>query len=186
MKIEIQALNLFGNMVSFMVGRSQFDELQALLDKQKKGVPLVAEIKPKRKKRSTSANGKCWAICEEIARELSKDGEIYTGEDVYKQAIRDYGYYVDKNIPGDLVQDWIKLWDTRGIGWTADEIAIYKDHSEVRCYVGSSWYDTAQMSRLLDGLKADAEALGIMVLTDSERALLLDEWEKMEATNERG
>lgn len=180
MKIDIQALNLFGNMVSFMVGRSRFDELQALLDKQRKGVQLVAEIKPKVKKRSLSANGKCWAICDEIARELSKDGQIYTKEDIYMEAIRNYGAFVDKTIPGELVQDWISLWNTRGLGWMAEEIAIYKDRSEVRCYVGSSRYDTAQMARLIDGLKNDAEALGIDVLTESERALLLDEWDKLE------
>lgn len=184
MKIDIQALNVFGNMVSFMIGRTQAEEMQAILEKQKKGAQLVVEIKPKTHKRSLSANGKCWAICDEIAKELSKDGQIFTKEDVYKEAIKNYGAFVDKLVPGNLVGDWIELWNTRGLGWMAEEIAIYKDRSEIRCYVGSSRYNTAQMSRLLDGLKRDAEDLGIMVLTDSERALLLDEWDKLEVHNE--
>lgn len=184
MKIDIQELNLFGNMVSFMVGRSQFIEMQQLLDKQKNGAKLEAEIKVKKKKRSLSANGMCWAICEEIAREMSKDGQVFTKEDVYKEAVRNYGAFVDKLVPSDLVNDWIELWGTRGLGWMAEEIAIYKDHSDVRCYVGSSRYNTQQMSRLLDGLKADAEDLGIMVLTESEKALLLDDWEKLGGKND--
>lgn len=46
----------------------------------------------------------------------------------------------------------------------------------VFAYEGSSQYDTLQMSRFIDHLIQDAEALGIDTLSDREKSLLLEDW----------
>ena len=48
----------------------------------------------------------------------------------------------------------------------------------VRVYYGSSTYDTAQMSALLDSLIQDAEALGIPTITPKEEERMLGKWAK--------
>ena len=45
-------------------------------------------------------------------------------------------------------------------------------------YYGSSEYDTAQMSRLIDLLIAECREQGIETKTPAELAALMEEWEK--------
>ena len=46
----------------------------------------------------------------------------------------------------------------------------------VTLYYGSSTYDTKQMSRLIDNIVQDCQAVGIETLTPDKLALLLEEW----------
>ena len=46
----------------------------------------------------------------------------------------------------------------------------------MKCYYGSSSYDTQQMSRLIELAVADAKELGIETLTPNEIAELLAFW----------
>lgn len=52
-----------------------------------------------------------------------------------------------------------------------------KDFTHYKVFKGSSEYDTREMSIFLDGIVSEAESLGIPVLSDSELALLKEEWE---------
>ena len=49
-------------------------------------------------------------------------------------------------------------------------------YRNLRCYYGSSTYDTKQMSQLIDNLVQDCKALGIETLTPDKLALLTEEW----------
>jgi hypothetical protein len=44
------------------------------------------------------------------------------------------------------------------------------------CYYGSSYYDTAQMSRLIELAVQDCKELGIETRSEEEIASLLGEW----------
>lgn len=48
----------------------------------------------------------------------------------------------------------------------------------VRAYYGSSRYNTKQMSRLIDSLMEDCEAVGIVTISEKDKGLLLDDWDK--------
>lgn len=178
MKFEIQKLNIFMDMLTIPFPKSQGLELQKLLDKLAKGKSLTVEIKQVSKKRSLNANGMCWAICQQIAEELSKDGVMYTKEDVYREAIKHYGAFVIKEIPDDLLQDWLEMWRNKGLGWIAEPISARMTSTDVICYKGSSEYDTTQMARLIDGLIQDAESVGLSVLSEADKDLLLTNWAK--------
>lgn len=43
-------------------------------------------------------------------------------------------------------------------------------------YHGSSTYDTAQMSRLIDNIVQDCKALGIETMTPDKLSILKEEW----------
>ena len=178
MKFDTRDIGTFANVLQLPLPKSLGVEMGQLLAKVKDGKTLTVEIKVKTKKRSLTANGKCWAICQEIALELSKDGDVYTKEDVYRNAIKEYGVFVVKPIPDELLGDWLKMWQSRGLGWFAEPVRAYSNYTDVACYRGSSDYDTAQMARLIDGLIQDAKSIGLLVMTEAERTLLLEEWEK--------
>ena len=52
------------------------------------------------------------------------------------------------------------------------------DRLTLRCYKGSSTYDTKQMARLIDYLIDEAKGLGINTMSEREKSLLLIEWSK--------
>ena len=47
---------------------------------------------------------------------------------------------------------------------------------QLQCYFGSSTYDTQEFTRLLDGVISEARELGITLISDADRALMLAEW----------
>ena len=44
------------------------------------------------------------------------------------------------------------------------------------CYHGSSTYDTKEMSLLIDWLVDEAKSLGVDVISEADKALLVEEW----------
>lgn len=135
--------------------------------------PGEYEITKQRKKRSLDANSFMWALCEKIGKELSM-----SSIEVYKNAIRECGVYTPLPIRNDAVEEFSRIWAAHGIGWfivVADDSKI-PGYKLVLAYNGSSTYDTKQMSRLIDSLVQDANALGIDIMNERERSLLLDAW----------
>lgn len=80
--------------------------------------PGEYEITRAKKRRSTDANAKCWAMCEEIARAVG-----ITKEEVYRRNIKEVGDCVPLLIKSAAAADFSRSWSSRGIGWfteTAD------------------------------------------------------------------
>lgn len=135
--------------------------------------PGEYELKRVRKKRSLNANAYCWALASQIAEAVG-----ITKEDVYRRNIRDVGEYTPLPVKADAVDEFQRIWKGHGVGWFADVIddSKIKGYKLLFAYHGSSTYDTAQMSRLIDSLIQDAKAVGIETLSDREKSLLLEEW----------
>ena len=127
------------------------------------------------KKRSLDANAMMWAFCEKIAKKLGK-----SKEDVYRDEIRQVGVYYPLPIKADAVDEFSSIWKTHGIGWFVDVIDDSKLPGYKLCfaYAGSSTYDTGQMSRLIDNVLQDAEALDIETKSQEEIERLLQEWKR--------
>lgn len=142
---------------------------------------LNIEVKKYRKKRSSEANGFCWYLCTELAKKLSTQEERLTKEDIYRNAIREVGIYRDFHIPEEEAKTLKVAWGMLGTGWISEQVDYGQDGDTIvlRCYYGSSQYNTAQMSRLIDYLVQDALAVGdIDVLSEKERQKMLEDWEK--------
>lgn len=131
-------------------------------------------VKKHREKRSLDANAMCWKICTDIANAVGT-----TKEDVYRSAIKSVGVYTPLPIRDEAVKAFQRNWESRGTGWILDVVDDSKLQGYKLCfaYFGSSTYNTAEMSRLIDNLVCDAKSLGIEVISESERSLLLGEWE---------
>lgn len=135
--------------------------------------PGEYEIKRAKKKRSLEANAYMWVLVDKIASAVGVDKVT-----VYREAI--------KNIAGnseivcvkqDAAEKLIKGWGHNGIGWIAETMPSKLEGCvNVVLYYGSSTYDTAQMSRLIDHIVDEAKQLGIETLTPAELERMKSAW----------
>lgn len=133
------------------------------------GVPLIVELKKKTKKRSLSANAYCWVLIGKIADKINA-----TKEEVYRRAIHEAGKWEVYTGAPQAMESLMRIWRKNGVGYQAEPLG---DGTSCMLYYGSSEYDTKQMSKLIDWLVDEAEALGIDVRTPEERVRMLEEWE---------
>lgn len=144
-----------------------------------KDADVSIEIKKYRKHRSLDANAYCWVLCDKIADKLCDDGEITTKEDVYRESIREIGVYKDfPNMAPDDAKTLRHAWQMLGTGWVTEQVDYSQDGEcvTVRCYYGSSQYNTKQMSRLIDNLVQDCRELGIETDTPEQIEKIKSLW----------
>lgn len=136
--------------------------------------PGEYELKKKPKKRSKNANAFCWDLCSRIAAVINS-----TKEEVYRKTIKEVGIYTPLPIKAEAVEEFKKIWSSHGVGWFVEVVDESKipGYKLIFAYNGTSTYDTAQMSRVIDSLIEDAKALGLEVLSEREKSLLLEDWE---------
>lgn len=141
-------------------------------------------VEKRKKKRSLNANAYLWEMCNQLAIELSKEGEIYTKEDIYRKAIKESGIYKDfPNLSPKDADTLRHAWEMLGVGWITEQVDYMPDGENViiRCYYGSSQYNTKQMSRIINHIVEDCNAVGIETMSDRERSLLIEQWGKSSA-----
>ena len=162
--------------------REMFDKL--------KNVNVEVEIKKVSQGRSMEANAYFWSLCGKIAKASSKystDGK----NEVYREAIKAKGESEQLLVREEAVNEFIRRWSQKGTGWFAelvddyfgpppeyndfmgDNVPVYK---VVEAYYGSSTYNTASMSRIIDYVVNIANDLGIETMTENERQKMIDLW----------
>ena len=132
---------------------------------------LTLEVTKYRKNRSLDANAYMWVLCDKIARKL-----ITTKEEIYRDIIRKVGAFDCVTVRSKAADSIITAWESRGTGWVADTISETNDCAIIALYYGSSCYNTAEFSRLLDEIISDAKELGIETATPDEIALMKARW----------
>jgi hypothetical protein len=136
---------------------------------------LSIEIKPYRARRSLDANAYAWVLMDKLAEKLNE-----SKENVYREFIKNIGGNSEivcvKNSALDRLRDG---WSKNGIGWQTDTFdSKIEGCTNVILYYGSSTYDTAQMSRLIDNVVQDCQAVGIETRTPDEIANMLSLWDQ--------
>lgn len=142
--------------------------------KSKKDKPYDLTIKEHREKRSLDANAYAWVLIHKLAQAMR-----IKPVEVYRQAIRDIGgNFTPMCVREKDVGRFIKSWEANGLGWPVDDLGASQVPGcrNLAAYHGSSTYDTAQMSILIDSLVQDCKALGIETLTEERLSLLKEEW----------
>ena len=141
----------------------------AELDKDKQYHLTLKEVK---KKRSLNANALAWKLMDKLSERIHE-----SSVDIYKGYIKNIGgvgeFY--QMIPG-AVKSFRRYWSNLGIGWQTDIVDEGEEYTTVIAYKGSSEFDTAQMSRLIDLIIQDCKSLGIETLDDIKIKYLIDEW----------
>lgn len=133
------------------------------------------EIKEHREKRSLDANAYAWVLIHKLASCMGMKPI-----EVYRNAIRDVGgNYTPMCIREKDVERFKKSWESNGLGWPVDDLGPSQVPGcrNLAAYHGSSTYDTAQMSRLIDNLVQDCKALDIETMPPDKLAALVGEWD---------
>lgn len=140
------------------------------LDEEKK---YKIEVKEHRKKRSLDANAYFWLLCDKLAAVLR-----IPKTDLYKIYIREIGgNSTTVCVQDKAVKTLVSGWGHNGLGWVADTTKSKIDGcTNVILYYGSSVYDTAQMSRLIDLIVQDCKEYGIETESPEELQRLVDMW----------
>lgn len=134
---------------------------------------LDVQIESHKNRRSLDANAYCWALIGQIAAATG-----IKKEEVYREEVKQVGGNCDTVcVKREAAENLTRHWRHNGLGWMAE---IFESKVpgcvNVNLYYGSSAYDTAQMSRLIDNVVQDAQALGIETKTPRELALLKEDW----------
>ena len=137
------------------------------------GRDLSIDIKQWREKRSLDANAYFWTLVDTLAEKL---GESIT--EIYRNAVREIGGNTETYCGlSDAVKKLCAVWIKKGIGWQAETFESKIDGClNVTLYYGSSEYDTAQMSRLIENIVQDCKAQGIETMTPAELERIKGEW----------
>lgn len=143
------------------------DELLSL------GGKLTVEVKRYRPQRSLDANAYLWVLCDKIAAALGSTKEL-----IYIELVRRVGRFDVVAVKQDAAESLIHGWSCRGLGWFALEMDGCKldGCTRVMLYYGSSTYDTAEMSRLIDEAVTEAKGLGLDTATPDEVARMMGLW----------
>lgn len=139
-----------------------------------KDKPYTAEIKETRKKRSLDANAYYWQLCGQLARALG-----IPAEEIYRRHIADMSNYETLCIETVALDRFRRRWVSGHLGRMIETRESKLDGcTTVLAYYGSSDFDTAEMSRLIDRCIEDCNSVGIDTISERERSLLLEEWGK--------
>ena len=150
--------------------KSQFlDGVDELKDCDK----LTVEIKKFRPRRALDANAYCWLLIGKLA-----ENQNLSVDEIYRHYIRDVGGNSEVVcVKNSAVERLKEGWGKNGLGWVTDTLpSKIEGCTCVVLYYGSSTYDTAQMSRLIELIVQDCKALDIETATPEELALLKERW----------
>lgn len=119
------------------------------------------EVKEKRPRRSLTQNAYYWAMLNRLARALGM-----ADSEVHLHMLREYGVCevlrLSARVPvGDYFDHYDVLYEDREGGEPWRVVKVYK---------GSSRMDSAEFSRLVNGMREECEAQGIDVATPEEVA----------------
>lgn len=178
-KISDMSLDFETGRARLTVTVNEKQNAMKMYDELKNCEKLDIKIAKHRKKRSNDANSYFWTLCGKLADKLSNDGDIHTKEEIYKRAIQEIGVYKDFcNLSPSDAKTLRHAWEMLGTGWITEQVDYMPDGENVivRCYYGSSRYNTKQMSRLISGIVQDCEAVGIETKTPDQIAEMLSLW----------
>lgn len=132
----------------------EFDKLSIKIDRYKA-------------KRSLNANNYAWKLITEIANETRQ-----SKEEVYLKMLKDYGQSDMVSVRAEIpVKHYFKYYEEAGESTLKGK--VFKHY---RVYMGSSEFDTLEMSIFIDGIVSEAKNLGIETMTPNEIARLKDLW----------
>ncbi len=145
--------------------RSEYDAL--------KDADVDIQIKKFRKHRTLDANAYAWVLIDKLAAKLKMPKA-----DVYRELIRNIGGVSQTVcVKSEAVESLRTGWARNGLGWFSEEFpSKLEGCTNVILYFGSSSYDTAQMSSLIDLLIEDCKAQGIETATPDEIARYKEGW----------
>ena len=154
-----------------ITGEENYNELLALKSQNKH-----VEIKEHKNYRSLDANSYLWVLLTKLQDKLS-----IPKEELYKNYIQKIGSSEILPVKNEAVDKFREAWQRNGLGWITETTKSKLDgFTNVIAYYGSSSYNTAEMSRLINEVVDDCKEQNIETKSDSEINSLLKQWGKNE------
>ena len=162
------------NKPMLMLEVNELNDFKQLVDDMNSLEKLSIEIKPYRARRSLDANAFAWVLMDRLAEKLN-----VSKEDIYREYIKNIGGNSEiVCVKDSALERLCEGWQRMGIGWQTDTFpSKLEGCTNVILYYGSSTYDSAQMSRLLDLIIQDCKEQGIPTETPDEIARMKSLWE---------
>lgn len=155
------------------IGADQQKPLLAFLEKFR-GFDIAAELSKWTKKRSLDANSYAWTIMTKIADALTASGATVTKDDVYLDMLKKYGQGGIAKIKNDDAERW-----KRTFKYTEPHEKLTEENAQYwRWWVGSSDYDSAEMSVFINGIITEADDMGIETLPPRELERMMNQWQR--------
>lgn len=133
---------------------------------------LSIEIKKYKNKRSLDANAYMWVLISKLEEKLNISKDI-----IYKDAIRNIGVYEVIPVKNEAVERFIEAWTKNGLGWVCETTkSKLEGYTNILAYYGSSTYNTAEMSRLIDFVVQECKQLNIETMSRTELDSLIESW----------
>lgn len=134
---------------------------------------LAIKVSKYREKRSNDANAYCWVLIGKLAEKLN-----IPRDEIYRDSIKQIGGNYDVVcVLDDAVDKLCRGWAKNGVGWQTDTMpSKIVGCTNVMLYYGSSTYDTAQMSRLINIVVDACREQGIETRTPDEIANMVSLW----------
>lgn len=121
------------------------------------------EAREWRRKRSLTQNAYYWALLNRLGLALG-----YPRDELHGHMLREYGVYDAFTVRADVpLRDYFRYYDVVRSG-QMDGVR----YSHVRAFKGSSEMDSAEFSKLLNGLIEECRQQGIETMTPEEAARL--------------
>lgn len=137
--------------------------------REKVHTAVLKEYRP----RSLDANAYFWVLCDKLAEKtrISKDR-------IYRNLIKEIGGNSETVcVQNNAVDKLCEGWGHNGLGWLTDTSeSKIEGCTNVTLYYGSSSYDTAQMSRLIDLTVQECREQEIETMTPEELSRLKEDW----------
>ena len=127
------------------------------------------EITKAKKKRSLNANNYAWQLITQIGNVLR-----LSKEDVYFDMLKQYGQGGAISVEERFADNFKRTYEYHESLGTSKLNGKTFEH--FRFWVGSSQYNTEEMSILIDGIVQEAEQLDIETLTPEELERMKCEW----------
>ena len=140
-----------------------------MFDKLNQCEKLAINIDKYRDKRSLDSNAYCWVLINKIA-----DAVGASKDEIYLAMLKKYGQTFVCKIPNKYIDQFKrseKYWEEHE-SLDAEEKAQY-----FRVWVGSSRYNTEEMSIFINGIVSEAEELEIETKTPNQIAEMMSLWE---------
>lgn len=135
---------------------------------------LSVEIKKYRNKRSLDANAYMWVLISKLEEKVNIPKDI-----IYKDAIRNIGVYEVIPVKSEAVDRFIEAWTKNGLGWVCETTkSKLEGYTNILAYYGSSTYNTAEMSRLIDLIVQECKQLNIETMSKPELDSLIESWDR--------
>lgn len=129
-------------------------------------------IKEHKNKRSLDANAYAWTLLGKLAEKT-----VIGKTTIYRHFIREIGDYTTVCVKYQAVSELVSAWESHGLGWLTESFpSKIPGCTNVQLYYGSSTYDTAQMSRLIDMIIQDCKEQGIPTETPEQIAEMISKW----------